>query len=194
MGYPKDFLTFLKQLSGGDVLLQVGTIEPRKGHSDSLAAMERLWAEGSSLKLVLVGGVGWKMDAFMDNLHNHPEFGQRLFWTGRVSDEALDVLYATCTGTIFPSLAEGFVLPVVESLAHQRPVLARRLDVFKGLEGHGVTLFDVNATPDALASEIAAWIEGPMRQPFTCPRPRPSWADAGDFILQQIADQRIDRK
>jgi glycosyltransferase involved in cell wall biosynthesis len=193
-GLPDGFDRLLAQLSSEPALLQVGTIEPRKGHADSLAAMELLWQNGSSLQLVLVGGAGWKMDAFIARLQAHPEYGRRLHWTGRISDEALDRLYATAIGSIFPSLAEGFGLPVVEALAHGRPVLARRLNVLAPLEGQGVTLFDTDASPATLAGHILQWLDGPARHPPVTPASRTTWRDAGDFIMQQMADQRIERK
>lgn len=193
-GLPEGFDRFLEQLSSTPMLLQVGTIEPRKGHADSLAAMEHLWQSGSPLQLVLVGGVGWKMGDFMMRLQSHPEFGRRLFWTDRISDEALGRLYATCTGTIFPSLAEGFGLPVVEALAHGRPVLARRLNVLRPLEGQGVTLFDADASPAALALEINDWLKGHAQEVPIESASRTTWRDAADFILEHFAGQRIERK
>lgn len=184
-GLPPGFDDVLERLSGAPVVLQVGTIEPRKGHADCLAAMEMLWRDGVQARLVLVGNAGWKMDDFISRLKHHPEFGRRLFWTDRISDEALSKLYSACSGMIFPSLAEGFGLPVVEALAHGKPVLARRLDVFEPLEGRGVTLFDAEIAPNVLADEIMRWLEGPARQsPVTTDRN--TWAGTAAFILENL--------
>lgn len=185
-GLPPGFDLLLQQLDGGKVLLQVGTIEPRKGHSDSLAAMEELWRRGSDLRLVLVGAAGWKMDDFIARLRHHPELGHRLFWTDRISDEALDRLYQVCFGTIFPSLAEGFGLPVVEALAHGKPVLARRLDVFQPLEGRGVTLFEPELSADSLADAIAHWLSGPA-QMARADAPHTSWRATAEFVLRTLS-------
>lgn len=188
-GFPSRFDDVLKRLSGAPVVLQVGTIEPRKGHADSLAAMEILWRDGVQARLVLVGSAGWKMDDFISRLKHHPEFGRRLFWTGRISDEALARLYSVCTGMIFPSLAEGFGLPVVEALAHGKPVLARRLDVFEPLEGRGVTLFDAEIAPRALADEIMGWLgQGARQSPVTADRN--TWAGTAAFILETLTGER----
>lgn len=184
-GLPSRFDDLLERLSGAPVVLQVGTIEPRKGHADSLAAMEVLWRDGVQARLVLVGSAGWKMGDFIRHLKRHPEFGRRLFWTDRISDEALARLYSACSGMIFPSLAEGFGLPVVEALAHGKPVLARRLDVFEPLEGRGVTLFDAEIAPSALADEIMCWLEEPARQsPVTTDSN--TWAGTAAFILDTL--------
>ncbi|NJS15528.1 MAG: glycosyltransferase family 4 protein [Sphingopyxis sp.] len=189
-GLPPGFEDVLERLSGAPIVLQVGTIEPRKGHVDSLAAMEMLWRDGIQTRLVLVGSAGWKMDEFVRRLKHHPEFGRRLFWTDRISDEALARLYFACTGMIFPSLAEGFGLPVVEALAHGKPVLARRLDVFEPLEKHGVTLFDVDIAPSALAGEIVRWLNGPaQKSPVTTDRQ--TWAATAAFILETLNEGRV---
>lgn len=193
-GLPDGFQSLLAKMAAAPTLVQVGTIEPRKGHADSLAAMELLWQQGSPLQLVLVGDRGWKMDAFIERLRTHPQFGRRLFWTGRISDEALDLVYGACAGTIFPSLAEGFGLPVVEALAHGRAVMARRLEVLEPLEGCGVTLFDAAASPAELARRISLWFDGLARGSAPDPTTRTSWRDAADFMLNQLADQRIERK
>ncbi len=185
-GLPPGFDRLLQQLDGGKVLLQVGTIEPRKGHQDSIAAMEELWRRGSDLKLVLVGAAGWKMDDFIERLRHHPELGHRLFWTDRISDEALDRLYQVCTGTLFPSFAEGFGLPVVEALAHGKPVLARRLDVFEPLEGRGVTLFEPELSADGLADAIAGWLSGPA-QMARADAPHTNWRDTAEFVLRTLS-------
>jgi glycosyltransferase involved in cell wall biosynthesis len=188
-GLPAHFAELLDRLSGAPIILQVGTIEPRKGHVDSLEAMELLWQQGAQARLLLVGSAGWKMDDFIARLKSHPEFGRRLFWTDRISDEALGQLYGACTGIIFPSLAEGFGLPIVEALYHGKPVLARRLDVFEALEGRGVTLFDTRASSAALAAEIARWLEDPAREAPPVSGHN-TWGDTAVFILQHLLQQR----
>jgi glycosyltransferase involved in cell wall biosynthesis len=193
-GLPAGFDELLAQLAGAPMLLQVGTIEPRKGHADSLAAMELLWKRGSNMRLLLVGSAGWKVDDFLTKLQGHHEYGRRLFWTGRISDEALDRIYARCSGVIFPSLAEGFGLPVVEALAHGKPVLARRLDVLEPLEGGGVTLFEPNISHAALADTIDVWLaKSGTTEPKETPT-RATWHDSAMAILRTLNDQRIDRK
>lgn len=185
-GLPAGFDDLLRQLAGAPVLLQVGTIEPRKGHRDSLAALEHLWHHGSPTRLLLVGSAGWKMDDFVARLQSHPERGHRLFWTGRISDEALDRLYAVCSGLIFPSFAEGFGLPVIEALAHGKPVLARRLEVLEPLSGSGVTLFDADLDAVALAGVIDAWLGNPGDGVTSTPATRTTWQDTANFILRTI--------
>lgn len=185
-GLPDGFEHLLDKVRKVPSVLMVGTIEPRKGHCDALRAMELLWREGSAVQLVLVGGVGWKMDAFIDELDRHPENGGRLLRTGKISDEALGLLYQACAGVVFPSLAEGFGLPLVEALGHGKPVLARRLDVFAGHTGKGVTFFDEEIDTAGLAAVIAAWLTGKPGDEPARPDLLARWDDTAEVIVNRL--------
>jgi glycosyltransferase involved in cell wall biosynthesis len=54
-------------------LLMVGTLEPRKGQAQALAAFELLWAKGVDANLVIVGKNGWLVDALAERLQAHPQ-------------------------------------------------------------------------------------------------------------------------
>jgi glycosyltransferase involved in cell wall biosynthesis len=54
-------------------VLMVGTIEPRKGYDQTLAAFEELWRQGAERNLVIVGRAGWMIDKLLDRLRSHPE-------------------------------------------------------------------------------------------------------------------------
>lgn len=185
-GLPDGFGQFLDKVRKVPSVLMVGTIEPRKGHREALRAMDVLWRDGSIVQLVLVGGVGWKMDSFIAELDVHPENGGRLLRAGKISDEALGLLYQACAGVVFPSLAEGFGLPLVEALGHGKPVLARRLDVFAGHAGKGVTFFDEQIDTEGLAAAIAAWLAGkPGAEPVR-PDLLARWDDTADVIVDRL--------
>ncbi len=72
----------------------VGTLEPRKGHIQTIAAFEQLWTEGFEANLVVVGKQGWKMGSLADTSRNHHELGKRLFWLESTSDEYMEKVYA----------------------------------------------------------------------------------------------------
>jgi len=55
--------------------LMVGTLEPRKGHADILAAFSELWRQGAENRLVLVGRMGWQIEDLRDAIRMHPEYG-----------------------------------------------------------------------------------------------------------------------
>jgi glycosyltransferase involved in cell wall biosynthesis len=170
----------------GRSILMVGTVEPRKGYSDILAAFELLWAQGSQSRLVIVGRPGWKNAALLESLRSHQEVGKRLFWFENASDLALSMLYGRCDGVIVASHAEGFGLPLIEALGHHKPVLARDLEVFRAHEACGVRYFPQNAQPAEIADHIQAWIGQAVGTPTPGPLALSSWADAAAFVLAAI--------
>lgn len=139
-------------------LLMVGTIEPRKGHAQALAAFERCWAEGYDLGLTIVGKPGWMVDGLLERLRTHPELGHRLQWLQYPSDEELQNLYASHASLLLASEGEGFGLPLVEAALHGMPILARDLPVFREIAGDHAMWFS-GTTPEALALALQKWLE-----------------------------------
>lgn len=125
-------------------ILMVGTIEPRKGYDAALTAFEHLWTTGGSETpdLVIVGKPGWKTAKLQHRIANHPELGTRLHWLDDVSDEGLCRLYDAARGVLMASRGEGFGLPLLEAVLHQRFVLARDLPVFREQGLPNVVYFD----------------------------------------------------
>ena len=103
----------------GEYVLCVSTIEPRKDHLTLLCAIESV--PGAPL-LVLAGGKGWRCRRIMEQIGAQEEDG-RVRYLGRVEDESLLVLYAAAKLSVYPSLYEGFGLPVLEAMACGCPVL-----------------------------------------------------------------------
>lgn len=186
-GLPAGFDQVLQRMASRPTALVVGTIEPRKGHADLLAAFEWLWQQGRDHDLVFVGQGGWKTEQLQQRLLAHPEAGGRMRWIADASDEALEQLYAACHGVIVASHAEGFGLPLVEALAHRKPVLARSLPVFLLHAGSGVQYFPVEAAAATIAGHIEAWFLGaPSAGPLATGLP--TWADTARDILRPLAD------
>jgi FkbM family methyltransferase len=166
MGLPDDASNVLSQLSSRPSFLMVGTVEPRKGHLQTLAAFERLWAEGLDVNLAIVGAEGWKgvphdqrrtIPMIVEKLRPHPELGRRLFWLEGISDEYLEKVYATCVCLIAASEDEGFGLPLIEAARHRIPILARDIPVFREVAGAHAGYFD-GKDPDAMAQAIKDWL------------------------------------
>lgn len=100
----------------------LGTIEPRKNHFAVLDAFERLWAAGVDVELTFLGRLGWISDAEKRRLtaaQQQPRFTVR----GTLDDAAIVRAIRGCRATVYPSLAEGFGLPPLESLALGVPVI-----------------------------------------------------------------------
>ena len=106
-------------------LLAVGTLEPRKNLVRLIEAFEHIAPAHPDVHLVLAGGRGWKDEGIARTLNASP-LKNRIHPVGYVSQDALKVLYGEAIALCYPSLYEGFRLPVVEAMAAGAPVLTSR--------------------------------------------------------------------
>jgi glycosyltransferase involved in cell wall biosynthesis len=106
-------------------LLAVGTLEPRKNLPRLIQAFEQIAGRFPDLHLVVAGGRGWRDDAIRAALGETP-VRDRVHSVGYVDATSLRVLYAEALALCYPSLYEGFGLPVVEAMALGTPVLTSR--------------------------------------------------------------------
>lgn len=103
--------------------LSVGTIEPRKNLLLLLSAYEQFRRSGKErVRLLVVGKRGWKAQAIMNELENHP-FKEDIKVLGYVNREELPVLYSKTLALIYPSIYEGFGLPVLEAMSCGAPCI-----------------------------------------------------------------------
>jgi glycosyltransferase involved in cell wall biosynthesis len=134
---------------GPGFLLAVGTIEPRKNYPRLLAAYRLLKARGDAPPLVVAGRVGWAYGSALDELRAEP--GVRLL-VG-VDDAGLLGLYRAAAALAFPSLYEGFGLPLLEAMAEGLPALVGNAGSLPELAGDAALLVDprdVEAIADGL--------------------------------------------
>lgn len=168
----------------------VGTLEPRKGHGQVLAAFERLWDRGEEIPLVLIGRPGWGTGPLQAAIRRHPRRGSLLFWCAEVEDDALHAAYRHCRLTLVPSLAEGYGLPLDEALLLGSPVLARDLPVFRRHGAGLVRFFPQDADTAALAAAIsAAWHAAEAGRRADLPALR-DWADTAHEVAAAIGAAR----
>lgn len=165
--------------------LVVSTIEPRKGHGDTLSAFECLWKEGRDVNLVFVGRKGWKVSRLCRRIKRYPEFGQRFFWLTGVRDSLLRSLYQNCAAVIVPSRAEGFGLSLVEPLQLGRPVIARDIPVFREIAGDAVQYFDAGVS-GALAVAVRDFACGNRKAPQTDAPHFLRWKDSFQEFLHCV--------
>ncbi len=105
-------------------LLCVNTIEPRKNHIGLLEAYARLCASRPDTPpLVLAGGVGWKAEPIL-TAPAQLGIANRVRFLGKVPDADLPALLAGAALFVYPSLYEGFGLPLLEALASGVPAVA----------------------------------------------------------------------
>lgn len=186
-GFPAEIASLREWLRRHRVLLSVGTIEPRKGQQQLLAALSQHWqAEPTSdIALLVVGRPGWKTADLQAQLRDHPEQGGRLRWLEGASDELLAEFYTDVAGLVAASHGEGFGLPLLEALAHGTPVLARDLPVFREIGGSLFDYFDDDA-PERLAARLQSWLDQAWRPSAETVAALPRWADSAAALARCI--------
>ncbi|WP_395408742.1 glycosyltransferase family 4 protein [Pseudoduganella sp. UC29_106] len=156
----------LKQIASRPSFLMVGTIEPRKGHLQTLDAFEKLWADGVDAQLVIVGNEGWKplpenerrtIPRIVQRLSNHAERGKRLLWLTGIDDATLQQIYLASACLLSPSEGEGFGLPLIEAARYGLPLLVRDIPVFREVAGERAAYFG-GMSGDDLARAIREWL------------------------------------
>jgi glycosyltransferase involved in cell wall biosynthesis len=141
-------------------LLSVGVLEPRKNVAGLLAAFARLPAE-LTLTLVVAGPTGWLAED-PRRLVADSGRGERVRLLGEVPAEDLPALYAGAELLVYPSLYEGFGLPVLEAMSCGTPVVASNVPALAEVAGAAAIL--VEPDPEAIAAGIAAALRDPARR------------------------------
>jgi len=177
----------------GSYALFVSTIEARKNHLLAFRVWRQLLRDLPRElvpTLVFAGREGWLVRDLMQQIANSNNLDGKLLVIDTPSDAELAALYQGCLFTLFPSLAEGWGLPITESLAFGKPCLAADNTALPEA-GMGLTRsFDADNLRDAMAkiraviehpAELAAW-EALIRTEF-----RPiGWSDAAAALLREI--------
>ncbi|MFV0258799.1 MAG: glycosyltransferase family 4 protein [Acidimicrobiales bacterium] len=131
--------------------LWVGTLEPRKNLPGLVEAMGRV----PGIDLVIAGPAGWNLNG--DDVLAPLE--GRVHRVGRVNDDTLHALYRSASVFVFPSLSEGFGLPVLEAMAHGTPVVTSATGA-TGEVAEGAALLVDPRDPAAIADAVTAVLDG----------------------------------
>jgi glycosyltransferase involved in cell wall biosynthesis len=151
--------TFNPQLS---TVLSVGSVEGRKNHVALLDACEQLWACGLHFELQLIGLNHPQTGRMaLDKISALTRAGRPLRYSGPVDDATVAAAYDACQFTVYPSLMEGFGLPVLESLAHGKPcVCSGRGALGEAARGGGCVALD-SVDAGSLATAIMQLLQNP---------------------------------
>jgi glycosyltransferase involved in cell wall biosynthesis len=142
-------------------VLAVGTLEPRKNLPRLVAAYGALEEELQARHpLVVVGALGWDTHATLDALRS---LGDRCIQLGYVSDFALGELYRRCAVFCYPSLYEGFGLPVLEAMAAGAAVLTSNVSSLPEVGGDAVEYADP-LEPADIARGLRRLLDSPQRR------------------------------
>jgi alpha-1,3-rhamnosyl/mannosyltransferase len=178
-------------------VLHLGTIEPRKGVVDLVAAWEGLnRQQPGAPDLVIAGQPGWRTGPIMERIHASP-LGDRIHMPGYVGNEEARELLRHAEVFALASEVEGFGLPLAEAISCGTPAVATDIPALREAGGDAA-LFCAPGDPAALAATLAAALDSATadrlrdlaRQRAPSLRWKPivdAWAD----LLERVADSEL---
>lgn len=144
-----------------DYVLSIGSEEPRKNMKNILKAFQILIRDFPNLKLLKVGLVNPKNRAQTIKYIQKYNLGQGVIFTDYVTEEDLPAIYSKARILLFPSLLEGFGLPIIEAMACGCPVITSNRDPMKELAGESYPTINP-LSPDEIANACKSIIEDEM--------------------------------
>jgi glycosyltransferase involved in cell wall biosynthesis len=179
-------------LYAGRYALFVSTIEPRKGHGMLYRVWRRLLADGvpqaHNFKLVFIGRIGWMVDELLDQINVDQAVTDSLLIMPNVEDGVLSTVYEGAAFCLYPSVYEGFGLPVVEALSRGKAIIASTGGALPEVVGEFSPCLDP-ADEDAWYGTLKQWITDPdaripyenaIRARFHCI----SWREAAEQLFR----------
>lgn len=139
---PKGFVESVMRKYGltEKFVLYVGVVEPRKNLNVFLRAFARLRGELPH-RFVIAGSLGWYSDSVLTEIEKLG-LQSRVTMVGYVPDDDLPALYCGADAFVYPSLAEGFGLPVIEAMACGTPVLCSNAPALQEVAGDAALTID----------------------------------------------------
>jgi glycosyltransferase involved in cell wall biosynthesis len=173
------------------MVLCVGTHEPRKNHLALLHAAELLWREGVGFNLVLVGGRSWNDDRFVEELARARARNRPVKTVTTMSDTMLWAAYRVARCMVFPSLNEGFGLPVAEALACGTPVVTSEYGSMAEIAADGGAILVDPRNDHSIAAGMRTVLtdDDVHAQLATAARARPrrTWEQYADDVWSALA-------
>jgi glycosyltransferase involved in cell wall biosynthesis len=166
-------------------LLAIGTIQPRKNYARLIEAYASLGYKPDEGALVIVGKPGWRAEHVAEIEAKAKHAGVIL--AGHVSDAEKDALLANATTYVFPSLYEGFGMPILEAQAAGAPVITSNTSSCPEVAGDGALLVnptDTRAIADAIRRLLS---DEPLRQSLIAK----GHANAAGFSWEKCAAETL---
>jgi len=179
---------------GRPLILCVGSFEARKNHLTLLRAANALWQTGLKFDLELIGrstgAFGSKVEAELRKLRRS---GRAVRWLKQVNDDILSRAYRACRFTVYPSLMEGFGLPIAESLVNGKPCICGGSGALGELAHGGGCLIVDQTSSDAVGNGIKTLVVDQQLYSRLCEEARArkfrSWLDYTDKLLTHLQTQ-----
>lgn len=167
-------------------LLFVGTLEPRKNVLSILDAFETVRREGVFFHLYLIGKVGWRSDNILQKIEAHP-YSADISQLSYISLERIASFYKQAFCLLFPSLYEGFGLPIIEAMSLGCPVIATALASIPEVGGDACLYVKSNSRSIA-EGIIRLYGDGELRKALTAK----GLQQAAKFTWKKCADQTLE--
>ncbi|MDQ1569941.1 MAG: hypothetical protein QOF79_615 [Actinomycetota bacterium] len=174
------------------LVLCVGSHEPRKNHLAVLHAAELLWVAGHRFSLAFIGGNAWNSEEFDNEVSRLRAAGRPVQTISGLPDGELWWAYRLARLTVFPSLNEGFGLPVAESLGAGTPVVTSDFGSMAEIaEAGGCVLVDPR-NDEAIAEGVRSLLVDEelhkrLAAEASARRPR-SWAEYADDVWDAMVN------
>lgn len=171
----------------GDYILFIGTIEPRKNVSNLILAYERLITEGFSQRLVIVGKKGWHYDAIF-SLVSERGLNDNIIFTGFIEEKEKPCFLVGTSVFVYPSLYEGFGIPVLEALACGTPTITSNISSMPEVAGNAALLVNPES-PEEIYDAIKKILLDPNLRSELKAR---SLRQASNFSWEKTANMTMD--
>lgn len=133
-------------------IFSIGTVQPRKNYGRLIQSLAHLRSSGYDINLVIAGGRGWLEDPIYENIRTN-KMEKYVHFIGFADEVDLPALYSAAYCFAFPSLYEGFGLPVLEAMACGTPVITSNVSSLPEVAGDAAIMidpYDVDALTHAL--------------------------------------------
>ncbi|AVV52139.1 MULTISPECIES: glycosyltransferase family 4 protein [Leptospira] len=179
----------LRELSG-NFLFTIGTLEPRKNLKILIDAYRKLKKQNSSypFSLVIAGRLGWKSEGLTQLLKEGSLESEGILFVENPEDEVLAWLYRRCSAFLFPSIHEGFGLPLLEALREGKICVASDIPVFHEILEREVDLFAEPLDVDSWVSSLSELQHKKLRRPSVWDASQWTW----DLTAKKIEEGLID--
>jgi len=174
---------------GKEYLVYIGSLNPRKNIERLIAAFDQYKAEsGHETKLVIIGKLAWKSEPIRLAMNN-AKYASDIIHLSDVGD-SVSLLLSNATALVYPSLFEGFGIPILEGFATGTPVITSDLSSMKEVAGDAALLVDPYSV-DAIVQGLLELSSDPtLRQDLIAKGRRRlldySWDDTAKTIYKQL--------
>jgi glycosyltransferase involved in cell wall biosynthesis len=177
-----------------DLVIYVSSLDPRKNHLTLLAAARRLWDTSLSFELQIIGRATNCSRKIVKQLEFLQRLGKPVRWLQHVDDTTLLRAYRDCHFTVYPSLMEGFGLPIAESLWHGKPCICGGNGALGEVARGGGCLVVDQTSAAALAEGIKTLLSDRQLHSRLSSEARSrefrSWSDYIDKLLRHLSPDR----